>query len=147
MTRGKRAGRTASQRQLRVGEELRHALAEVLARGEVRDPDLHDVAITVTEVQVSPDLRQATAYVMPLGGRNVETVVAALNRGAGWLSGQVGHMVHLKFTPRFRFAEDMSFDAAGRVEAILRDPAVAADLRDGDGGEDGSHGGGSQGGA
>lgn len=152
MTRGKRAGRTASQRQLRVGEELRHALAQVLARGEIRDPDLKDVAITVTEVQVAPDLRQATAYVMPLGGRNTATVVTALNRCSGWLRGQVSRMVHLKFSPEFRFAADVSFETAGRVEAILREPAVAADLHGSEGdadadGDEGSHDGGPHGGA
>jgi ribosome-binding factor A len=145
MTRGKHARRTASQRQLRVGEELRHTLAQVLSRGDIHDPALQDVAITVTEVRIAPDLRQATAYVMPLAGENAASVVAALNRCAGWLRGQVGHMVHLKFAPRFRFELDMSFDAGDRIEAILREPVVAADLGDheaepdGDG-EEGSRG-------
>ncbi len=132
MTRNKRAGRPASQRQLRVGEELRHAIAQVLARGEIRDPDLDGVAVTVTEVRASPDLRNATAFVTPLGGHNAETVVTALNRCAGWLRGQVTHLVHLKFSPRLRFEQDLSFDAASRVDAILKEPSVAADLTDED---------------
>ena len=130
MTRGKRAGRTASQRQLRVGEELRHALAQVLARGEIRDPDLNDVVVTVTEVQATPDLRHGIADVIPLGGENAATVVAALNRCAGWIRGQVTHMVRLKFSPQFRFEQDTSFDTGSRIDAILRQPEVAADLEE-----------------
>jgi ribosome-binding factor A len=146
MTRGKRTGRTASQRQLRVGEELRHALAQVLSRGDIRDPDLQNVAITVTEVQASPDLRQATAFVLPLGGENTATVVTALNRCAGWIRGQVTHMVRLKYSPQFRFEQDTSFDTGSRIDAILRQPEVAADLEEHENGpepdgDEGMHGG------
>jgi ribosome-binding factor A len=125
-----RAGRAMSQRQLRVGEELRHALAQVFMRGEILDPDLRDVTITVTEVRVSPDLRNATAFVTPLGGRESDRTVSALNRCAGWLRGQVTRMVRLKFSPRIKFEMDRSFDAAERVDALLRREDVARDLAD-----------------
>jgi ribosome-binding factor A len=136
MARGTRSGRTASQRQLRVGEELRHALAQVFMRQEIIDPDLRDVTITVTEVRVSPDLRNATAFVTPLGGRDAERVVPALNRCAGWLRGQVTRMVRLKFSPQVKFELDRSFDAADKVDALLRREDVARDLGHGDGAED-----------
>lgn len=118
-----------SQRQLRVGEELRHALAEVLSRDELRDPALSGVSITVSEVRASPDLRSATAFVMPLGGGDTATVLAALNRAAGFLRGRVGRTVRLKFAPAFRFEADTAFEEAGRIDALLRDaePTGCAD--------------------
>ncbi|MBI1179063.1 MAG: 30S ribosome-binding factor RbfA [Alphaproteobacteria bacterium] len=126
MTRSRGGPRT--QRQNRVGELLRHALAEVLARGELRDPALDGVSVTVTEVDVGPDLKNATAFVMPLGGHDAEKVAAGLNRCARFLRGQVGHAVTLRYTPELRFAVDRSFEAADRIDALLRTPAVARDL-------------------
>lgn len=108
-----------SQRQLRVGEVVRHVLVEVLARGELRDPALADASITVTEVKISPDLKAATAFVMPLGGRDEATVVAALDRCAPYLRGEIARMAGLRFAPTLRFAPDRSFERAQRVEQLL----------------------------
>ncbi len=108
------------QRQLRVGEELRHALAEVLGRDELRDPAMQGVSVTVSEVRVSPDLRHATAYVMPLGGRDVSDIIAALNRAAAFIRGRVSRMVNLKFAPSFVFEADTTFDEASKIGALLR---------------------------
>jgi ribosome-binding factor A len=123
--------REPSQRQLRVGEELRHALAHVLQRGELRDPALKDVTVTVTEVRVSPDLKNATAYVMPLGGRNGTAVIEGLTRSAGYLRGQLAREVPLRFSPSLAFALDTSFDHASRINELLHRPEVRRDL-DGD---------------
>ena len=117
-----------SQRQLRVGEELRHALAWILERGDIRDPGLGGVAVTVTEVRVSPDLRNATAFVIPLGGGGTEDVVAALNRAAPYLRRKIGKAVKLKYLPGINFIADESFDQAGRISDLLKDPSVARDL-------------------
>jgi ribosome-binding factor A len=125
-----------SQRQLRAGELVRHALAEVLARGEVHDPVIQGHMITVPEVRMSPDLRQATAYVMPLGGRDEKEVLAALERNKKFLRGEVARRVNLKFAPEIRFRLDERFDEAERIEKLLRTPAVQRDLAREDG-EDG----------
>ena len=117
-----------SQRQLRVGEEIRHVLVEVLARGDLRDPDLQGVSITVAEVRMSPDLKHGTAYVMPLGGGNVDTVVKALRRASGYLRGEVARGVRLRVAPELAFAADRSFEEASRIEAALRRPEVQRDL-------------------
>ena len=117
-----------SQRQLRVGELIRHTLADMLARGEVHDPVLEGHMITVPEVRLSPDLRLATVYVMPLGGRNVDVVVAALERNKKFLRGEVARRVNLKFAPDVRFRVDERFDEAERIEKLLRTPAVQRDL-------------------
>jgi ribosome-binding factor A len=117
-----------SQRQLRVGEALRHALAEVLRRNEIRDPDLEGVSVTVTQVKPSPDMRYATVYCEPLGGKNAKTVVAALNRHKGFLRGEMGHRLSMKFTPDLRFVEDESFAEAQKIETILKSPEVQRDL-------------------
>ncbi len=122
------AGRPPSQRQLRVGEELRHALARILGRGELRDPDLDGVPVTVTEVRMSPDLRNATAFVTPLGGGDSTAVVKALNRAGGYFRGQIAHEMTLRLTPTVRFTADLSFDEAQRVETLLHDPVVVRDL-------------------
>ncbi len=123
-------GRTPSQRQLRVGEELRHVLAEVLARGELRDPVLKNLSITVSEVRASPDMRHATAFVMPLGGADdAAEVVAALNRAAPFLSREVGRRITMKYTPTLQFTLDTVFDEAQRIDALLRQPGVARDLK------------------
>ena len=120
--------RGLTQRQLRVGELVRQALSEILARGEIRDPALQNVAITVSEARARADLRHAVCFVVPLGGRNTDAVVAALNRNAAWLSGQVARRVQLKFAPRLSFRADESFDQADRIDALLRRGDVAADL-------------------
>ncbi|HML10109.1 MAG TPA: 30S ribosome-binding factor RbfA [Stellaceae bacterium] len=122
-----------SQRQLRVGEEVRHALARLLRPGELRDPALFDANVTVTEVQLSPDLRNATAFVMPLGGANAADIVAGLRRSAPYLKGQVAKLVRLRRVPNLSFALDRAFDSADRVAAVLHSEAVARDLRDKDG--------------
>jgi ribosome-binding factor A len=120
------------QRQLRVGEELRHALARLLQRGELRDPALQDVTVTVTEVRMSPDLKNATAYVMPLGGRHSSEVLDALSRSAGFLRGQLAREVPLRFSPVLGFALDLSFDHASRINELLHRPEVERDLAAGD---------------
>jgi ribosome-binding factor A len=120
--------RGPSQRQLRVGEMLRHALAELLRRDEIRDPDLLGVSVTVTQVKPSPDMRHATAFVEPLGGKNAKAVVDALNRHKGFIRGEIGHQIALKFTPDFRFVEDTSFAEAERIESLLKSSRVARDL-------------------
>jgi ribosome-binding factor A len=117
-----------SQRQLRVGETVRHALAEILAHGNVHDPDLEGHIITVPEVRMSPDLKLATIYVMPLGGRDTEIIIEALNRNKKYLRGEVAHRVNLKFAPDLRFRVDDRFDEAERIEKLLRTPEVRRDL-------------------
>src|SRR4051812_45286833 len=118
-----------SQRQLRVGETVRHAVADILAQGGVHDPDLEGHIITVPEVRMSPDLKLATVYVMPLGGKDTDTVLAALARNKKFLRGEVAHRVNLKFAPDLRFRTDERFDEAERIEELLRTPAVHRDLK------------------
>ena len=131
--------RGTSQRQLRVGEMLRHALAEILRRGEIRDPDLAGVSITVTQVKPSGDMRHATVFVEPLGGAKAKEVVAALNRHKGFLRGEMGHRIALKFTPELRFVEDTSFAEAEKIEGILKSARVQRDLaKDGENDDDGA---------
>jgi ribosome-binding factor A len=125
-----------SQRQLRVGEMLRHALAQILLRGEIRDPDLEGVSVTVTQVKPSGDMRHATVFVEPLGGRNAREIVAALNRHKAFLRGEMGHMITLKFTPELRFVEDTSFAEAEKIETLLKSDRVQRDLNS-DGEDDG----------
>ena len=120
--------RSPSQRQLRVGEALRHALAEILRRNEIRDTDLDGVSITITQVKPSPDMRYATVYCEPLGGKNAKAIVAALNRHKGFLRGEMGRMIATKFTPDLRFQEDESFAEAEKIENILKSPQVQRDL-------------------
>ncbi len=119
----------ASQRQLRVGELIRHAIADILAQGGVHDPALEGHIITVPEVKMSPDLKLATIYVMPLGGRGIDEVIAALARNKKFLRGEVAHRVNLKFAPDLRFRVDDRFDEAERIEKLLRTPAVQRDLK------------------
>jgi ribosome-binding factor A len=118
-----------SQRQLRVGEIVRHAIADLLAQGSVHDADLEGHIITVPEVRMSPDLKLATVYVMPLGGKDTEKVIAALARNKKFLRGEVAHRVNLKFAPDLRFHVDDRFDEAERIEKLLRTPAVQRDLK------------------
>jgi ribosome-binding factor A len=122
-------GVALSQRQLRVGEELRHALAKILSEGECRDPALESASITVTEVRMSPDLRNATAFVMPLAGANAPEVVAGLKRSAIFLRGRVAREVPLRNAPDLFFALDDSFDRADRIAELLARPEVARDLQ------------------
>ena len=117
-----------SQRQLRVGETVRHALAEIFARGAIVDDVLNRHSLTVPEVRMSPDLKLATIYVMPLGGRDTELVIAALDRNKKFLRGEVARRVNLKFAPDIRFRVDERFDEAERIEKLLRTPAVQKDL-------------------
>src|SRR3981081_3390832 len=117
-----------SQRQLRVGETVRHAIADILSHGSVHDPELEGHIITVPEVRMSPDLKLATIYVMPLGGRDIETVIAALERNKKFLRGELARRVNLKFSPEVRFRVDERFDEAERIEKLLRTPAVRKDL-------------------
>jgi ribosome-binding factor A len=117
-----------SQRQLRVGETVRHAVADILVDGSVHDSDLESHIITVPEVRMSPDLKLATIYVMPLGGRDTEIVIAALERNKKFLRGEVARRVNLKFAPDLRFRVDDRFDEAERIEKLLRTHAVQKDL-------------------
>ena len=118
-----------SQRALRVGELIRHAVSDLLTRGDVHDPVLEGHLITVPEVRMSPDLRLATIYVMPLGGRDVEEVIEALERNKRFLRGEIARHVNLKFAPEIRFRVDERFDEAERIEKLLRTPAVQRDLK------------------
>lgn len=126
MKKGRKA--SDSQRQLRVGELVRHALAETLAREKIRDPALTGAHVTVSEVRMSPDLKHATCFVMPLGGAGADVVLEGLERSAAWLGGQVARRVQLRFAPRLRFQLDRSFDEADRIERLLRRPDVAQDV-------------------
>jgi ribosome-binding factor A len=117
-----------SQRQLRVGELIRHELADMLTRGDIHDPVIQAHLITVPEVRMSPDLRLATIYVMPLGGRDVEEVIEALDRNKRYVRGEIARRVNLKFAPEIRFRADERFDEAERIEKLLRTPAVQRDL-------------------
>lgn len=128
MRREEQSTKAIGQRPLRVGEALRHALAEILERGDLRDPDLQGAPITVTEVRMSPDLRAAVIFILPLGGGKVEAALAALTRATPYLRGVLARMLRLKFAPSLRFRADQSFDEANRITALLRDPRVAADL-------------------
>ena len=122
------SGSGPSQRALRAGEVIRHAIAEVLSRGEVHDPVIQGHLITVPEVRMSADLKLATIYVMPLGGRDGKEVLAALERNKRFLRGEIAHRVNLKFAPDIRFRLDERFDEAERIEKLLRTPQVQRDL-------------------
>ncbi len=118
----------SSQRQLRVGELIRHELADMLSRGEVHDPIIEAHMITVPEVRMSADLRLATIYIMPLGGRDEEEVLGALERNMRYMRGEIARRVNLKFAPEIRFRLDERFDEAERIEKLLRTPEVRRDL-------------------
>src|SRR5215212_598651 len=130
MTMAKRFEQTTgpSQRQQRVAELVRHALAEVLSRGDLQDDVLTKNVITIPEVRMSPDLKLATAYVMPLGGRDESAVLEALNRNRKALRSEVAHRVNLKFAPDLRFLRDETFDEAARINALLRSENVQRDI-------------------
>jgi ribosome-binding factor A len=121
-----------SQRQLRVGELIRHELADMLIRGEVHDPVIETHMITVPEVRMSPDLRLATIYIIPLGSRDEKEVLDALDRNKRYVRGEIARRVNLKFAPEIRFRIDERFDEAERIEKLLRTPLVQRDLSDKD---------------
>jgi ribosome-binding factor A len=116
-----------SQRQLRVGELIRHALAEMLARGEIYDDVLAAHLVTIPEVRMSPDLRLASIYVMPLGGKDVKPVLAALERNKKYIRREIAHEVNLKFAPDIRFLADETFDEAARIDRLLASDKVRRD--------------------
>lgn len=117
-----------SQRQLRVGEEVRHALAMIFERGDFRDPDLASAHVTVTEVRASPDLKHMTVFVTPLGGGDAAPLLAALKRATPFLRGQVAKSVRTKYAPDLVFRADTTIDAAARIEALFHSPEVRRDL-------------------
>jgi ribosome-binding factor A len=118
----------ASPRQLRVGELIRHALAEIFSRGDIHDPVIAAHMITVPEVRMSADLRLATIYIVPLGGRDEEKVLEALENNKRYMRGEIAQRVNLKFAPEIRFRIDERFDEAERIEKLLRTPEVRRDL-------------------
>jgi ribosome-binding factor A len=125
---GRESGAIPTQRALRAGEVIRHAIAEILSRGEVHDPVIQGHLITVPEVSMTADLKLATIYVIPLGGRDVKEVLAALERNKRYLRGEIARRVNLKFAPDIRFRADERFDEAERIEKLLRTPQVQRDL-------------------
>lgn len=126
-SRGRNAG--PSQRQLRAGELVRHALVDVLKHEELRDPDLKGVMVTIGEVRASPDLKHMTAFVAPLGGGDAPKIAAALTRAAPYLRGRLGKHVELRYTPQLHFIPDTSYDEAGHIAQVLARPEVARDLK------------------
>ena len=122
------SSRGPSQRQLRVGEMLRKALADVFLKTDIADPDLTGVVMTVSEVRASPDLKNATVYLLPLGGKNQDTVIAALNRHRKFLRGELARLVELRYMPEIAFELGTAFDQTGRLDDLLRSPAVARDI-------------------
>jgi ribosome-binding factor A len=122
------AAKGPSQRMLRVAELVRHKLAEMLARGEIHDDVLASHVVTVPEVRMSPDLKLATVYVMPLGGRDIKPVLAALDRNKRFIRGELAHTLDLKFAPEVRFREDESFEEATRIDRLLDSPKVRQDI-------------------
>ena len=128
MSRIHQQGGEPSQRMLRVGELIRHALSDLLSRGAINDPVLDGHVITVPGVKMSPDLKLATAYVMPLGGRDVDQVIDALERNRKFLRGEIAHKIAMKFAPDLRFKIDQSFDYSAKIDALLESPKVRQDL-------------------
>ena len=128
MSRSHQKGGEPSQRMLRVAELIRHAVASLLARGEITDPDLAGLVVTVPSVKMSPDLKLATVYVMPLGGQKQDAICAILDRHKKFLRGEIAHQVNLKFAPEIRFKVDESFANAAKIDALLQTSKVAQDL-------------------
>lgn len=124
----KRAPTGPSQRQLRAGELVRHALVEIFREEEINDPALAGVSVTVTEVRVNPDLRHATVFVEPLGGEHADEVVKALNKHSKFVRGHLGRMIDMRFTPDLHFRHDESFNEAARMAKLFDDPRVRQDL-------------------
>mgnify|MGYP000039946427 CR=1 FL=1 len=125
---GDKSGTGPGRRQLRVGEAMRHALSSYITRGELHDPDLFDIPVTITEVSVSPDLKNATAYVMPLTGRSAEKVIPALRRAAPFLRSLLAKEIDLRVAPHLTIELDTTFENASRIDEVLRRPNVARDL-------------------
>ena len=125
---GQREGRAPSQRQLKVGETIRHALAEIFARGEIVDEVLNQFSLTVSEVRMTPDLKLATVFVLPLGGEGAEDAVKHLDQHKRFLRGELAIRVSLKFMPEIRFKIDTSFASSKRIDELLASPMVARDL-------------------
>lgn len=117
-----------SQRQLRVGEMIRHALAQILLRGDLSDPELEGGKVTITEAKVSPDLRQVTIYALPFGSGDATAIIAALKRHQRFLRGEIAKHVDLKYMPQIAFRVDETFDEAAKIDALLRSPDVMRDL-------------------
>lgn len=128
MSRSHQSSGGASQRMLRVAELVKHAVSELLARGDVTDPDLAGKVVTVPEVRMSPDLKLATIFVMPLGGGDTQKVVDALDRNKKFLRGEIAHRINMKFAPDIRFRLDTSFERGAKIDAILDSPKVKQDL-------------------
>jgi len=130
---------TRSVRLLRVGEQVRHILSEILARGDVHDDVLEKHLVSVTEVRMSPDLRHATVFVKPLLGKDEQIVLKALRTNTAYLQSEVARRVNLKYAAKLKFLIDESFDEGTRIEQLLRDPKVARDLEgsDDEGGAEG----------
>jgi len=122
---------TPGQRGLRVGELIRHAIAELLQRGDIHDPAFEGVIVTVPEVRMSPDLKNATVFIVPLGGKNGDAIIEAFDRHSKYLRGVIAKKVNLRYAPILRFRLDESFDEGQRIDALLRRPEVRRDL-DGD---------------
>jgi len=137
ISRGRQAPAGPTQRQLRAGELVRHALVEILREEDFADPDLEGVSVTVTQIRMSPDLRHANCFIEPLGGGHAPQVVKALNRHAKFLRGRLGRMIDMKFTPDLKFLHDESFDEATRLMRLFDDPRVRQDLEARDDDEDG----------
>jgi len=125
----KQQGKPRSQRQLKVGEEIRHALSAIFSRGELSHPLINEASITVSEVRISPDLKNATAYVMPLAGKKQEEVLEWLDNESGGIRFLLSKKIHLKYLPRVSFRIDDSFDNASHINSLLNLPHVAQDLR------------------
>lgn len=117
-----------SQRQLQVGQEIKKVIARMIEKGELRDPKLSEAFITVTQVQVSPDLKYATAFVMTLNGKDIKEVIRLLNEASWQFKKQIGSSLQLRYTPDLRFEEDSSFEEVDKIEKLLRSPKVASDL-------------------
>lgn len=130
MSRSHQKGGEPSQRMLRVGELVRHAMSDLLARGELNDPVLESHVVTVPRVKMSPDLKLATVYIMPLGGADSGPVLAALDRHRKFLRGEVARRINLKFAPDVRFRIDETFDNAAHIDRLLNSPQVRRDLPD-----------------
>ena len=119
------------QRQLRVGELIRHALADILLHGEIHDPAFDGLVVTVPEVRMIPDLKTATVFVVSLGGKGRDTLVEAFDRNKKFLRGEIAHRVNLRYAPELRFRLDTSFDEGDKIDSLLRQPAIRRDLDDG----------------
>lgn len=134
MSRRDHAPRNAgpSQRQLRAGEFVRHALVDILAREDLRDPELVGVSITIGEVRASPDLKHMTAFVAPLGAGDSAKIAAALTRASGFIRSRLAKSIDMKFTPQLHFIADVSYDEATHIDELLRRPEVKRDLESGE---------------